>query len=404
MLPLIIMAFLGNIEGEERTLYQKRPLPVEVISVNKVAVASTSSSPDFDGNGMVEFPDFVLFVRYFGTSAGEADYSVRYDLNRDGTVDFADFAIFARAFGTEVEQPSGLAPVDLAAFYRRAENTRILAETYFIDILSGNTYTEGFPRRSGRYQYERIDDNTGHFIQFYNNTDLWGGKCTIVLNFNSKTSGTTTYECADGSKGGTEDWKLSSLRTPLLYRVVPDTIIFAFRITATAGQIRAIDSNWKVKSSTDWDYSCGPWTNSRETAATVYLTKRISKDVQSETTYQYRYRFRNSDSCDSGTPDPWSPIVEGVTMASDQTSGGTVYGVGETIPGFPRYFVIVRSSSGARVVVSITGEYLQLAPGGGYVEMINGNRYTCISSVTCHIGTNPGRGRVQRGRVRWTQK
>ena len=56
-------------------------------------------SPDFDGNGTVRFPDFILFARAFGTSSADEDFDLRFDLNGDGTVDFGDFLIFAKSFG-----------------------------------------------------------------------------------------------------------------------------------------------------------------------------------------------------------------------------------------------------------------------------------------------------------------
>ena len=45
----------------------------------------SSPSPDFDGDGVVDTADFLLFVQHFGTA------EERYDLNADGTVDAADF-------------------------------------------------------------------------------------------------------------------------------------------------------------------------------------------------------------------------------------------------------------------------------------------------------------------------
>ena len=48
---------------------------------------------DFDGDGSVGFPDFLMFARaYDGVDP-------RFDLNRSGRVDFPDFLLFARNFG-----------------------------------------------------------------------------------------------------------------------------------------------------------------------------------------------------------------------------------------------------------------------------------------------------------------
>lgn len=55
-------------------------------------------SADFDGDGQVAFPDFLLFAQVFGLADG-ADFDTRFDLNRDGLINFGDFLIFANAFG-----------------------------------------------------------------------------------------------------------------------------------------------------------------------------------------------------------------------------------------------------------------------------------------------------------------
>ena len=60
-------------------------------------------SPDFNGDGRVNFADFILFVGKYGTRALEGGrYDPRYDLNADGAVGFADFQIFVISYGTEV--------------------------------------------------------------------------------------------------------------------------------------------------------------------------------------------------------------------------------------------------------------------------------------------------------------
>ena len=51
---------------------------------------------DFNGNGQVDFPDFLAFVRAFGGS------DPKFDLNDNGLVDFADFLAFVGSFGRQV--------------------------------------------------------------------------------------------------------------------------------------------------------------------------------------------------------------------------------------------------------------------------------------------------------------
>ena len=59
-------------------------------------------NPDFDGSGVVDFPDFLQFADKFGFSRGDAAYEVRYDLNGDGEIAFDDFLLFVEHFGKSV--------------------------------------------------------------------------------------------------------------------------------------------------------------------------------------------------------------------------------------------------------------------------------------------------------------
>lgn len=78
---------------------------------------NASPSPDFDGSGTVDFPDFLQFARAFGSSIGEDAYDRKYDLNGNGKIDFPDFVTFARAFGKPAP-PSGGGDVIEAAYAR----------------------------------------------------------------------------------------------------------------------------------------------------------------------------------------------------------------------------------------------------------------------------------------------
>ncbi len=61
--------------------------------------ADEEAAPDFDGDGRVDFFDFIRFTAVFGSSQGDARYDARYDLDGDGTIGFGDFLIFANSFG-----------------------------------------------------------------------------------------------------------------------------------------------------------------------------------------------------------------------------------------------------------------------------------------------------------------
>ena len=60
-----------------------------------VAVSQT----DFDGDGDVDFADFLSFARAYGSKQGEANYDAKFDLSDNNEVDFNDFLLFARNYG-----------------------------------------------------------------------------------------------------------------------------------------------------------------------------------------------------------------------------------------------------------------------------------------------------------------
>ena len=64
--------------------------------------AQTAADADFDGDGTIEFSDFLAFAGKFGTAHGDGRYEAKYDLNGDGQVGFSDFLTFAGFFGRTV--------------------------------------------------------------------------------------------------------------------------------------------------------------------------------------------------------------------------------------------------------------------------------------------------------------
>ncbi len=70
------------------------------------ATGDQAVSPDFDGNGIVDFADFLAFAGLFGARQGDGRYDARYDLDSDGAIGFSDFLIFSGSFGKEVSSPN----------------------------------------------------------------------------------------------------------------------------------------------------------------------------------------------------------------------------------------------------------------------------------------------------------
>ena len=85
------------------------------IDVNTAAgdqkVTSVNVSPDFDGDGIVGFSDFLALAGLFGSRQGDGRYEAKYDLDSDGAIGFSDFLIFSASFGKEVSSPDGATQV-----------------------------------------------------------------------------------------------------------------------------------------------------------------------------------------------------------------------------------------------------------------------------------------------------
>ena len=73
-----------------------------LVSTVSLSTQATSPVPDFDGNGIVDFSDFVAFAMVFGAQQGDEAYDIKYDLDANGEIGFGDFVIFAQSFGKAV--------------------------------------------------------------------------------------------------------------------------------------------------------------------------------------------------------------------------------------------------------------------------------------------------------------
>ena len=79
----------------------------ETITIDvRVELKLQALTPDFNGDGVVNFADFLAFGGQFGARQGDGRYEAKYDLDSDGAIGFGDFLIFGNSFGKEVP-PSG---------------------------------------------------------------------------------------------------------------------------------------------------------------------------------------------------------------------------------------------------------------------------------------------------------
>ena len=84
-------------------LLRMRLTPVIILIAMLIQPLSAAPSPDYDESGVVDFPDFLLFIGAFGSREGHEKYDAKYDLDGNGEIGFGDFLLFIRDFGRTVD-------------------------------------------------------------------------------------------------------------------------------------------------------------------------------------------------------------------------------------------------------------------------------------------------------------
>ena len=69
--------------------------------------AADVAASDFDGDGEVDFADFLAFAAGFGNSSDDDEFDAKLDLDGDDIIGFGDFLTFARSFGKPVPSTTG---------------------------------------------------------------------------------------------------------------------------------------------------------------------------------------------------------------------------------------------------------------------------------------------------------
>ena len=99
---------VADVTGQEFSIgikfvtFADSPTSSDVITTTDVITFNAAPSPDFDGDGVVGIPDFLMFVDVFGSSRGDGKYEAKYDLDGNGVIEIPDFLIFVNNFGKTV--------------------------------------------------------------------------------------------------------------------------------------------------------------------------------------------------------------------------------------------------------------------------------------------------------------
>ena len=162
------------------------------LSLSVALQVAAPPSPDFDGSGLVDFADFVLFAGAFGYREGGEQYDAKYDLDSDGEIGFDDFEVFAGSFGKAVNR----APVFTSTPVTRSVSENTPAGEPVGDPISardadGNTLT--YRLRGADADSFAIDAGTGQIRT--------KGAVSILRRTKPATRDSVTVRVSDGQGG-----------------------------------------------------------------------------------------------------------------------------------------------------------------------------------------------------------
>ena len=122
----------------------------------------------------------------------------------------------------------------MARFDARFVGNFLSTADHFIQFLSGGRFNE-FNQFPGDYAYARTGPNTGTVTQTYDDTNQYGGSCTVRLTFVSATAGTLSYTCA-GGRSGSADWR----------RDLMDSSAFNIEVVWESSRSSSVDSAFQA--------------------------------------------------------------------------------------------------------------------------------------------------------------
>ncbi len=100
--PVKFLSFVLGITSLLSLIFLIYPRSLSPQTSSLALETTAPPSLDFDSSGIVDFPDFLMFVSAFGSEEGQDKYEAKYDLNSDGKIAFDDFLILTDNFGKNV--------------------------------------------------------------------------------------------------------------------------------------------------------------------------------------------------------------------------------------------------------------------------------------------------------------
>ena len=268
------------------------------------------------------------------------------------------------------DSSDSIAPADEQSFNSLVVGNRFQYSFLYLDFLSAgrSTLLDGL---LGSYTYASTGSDTGTLTLTFDG----GGSCTYLLTFVSETAGTHSRTCTS-LPSGQGPWTITSTDVPPAPGATSvsgsnTSLRVRFFDSFEAGESRAYDYQFRGESAgAGWGSTyCLSFANDSNSAAKNATVDQTAEGFQPATVYQVRYRYRNSGSCESGSPGSWSIIGEGRTGGGGQglgfsESGSAIRSIAENLPGGINVGVPVSAAddAGNREPIDITIDLLDPAP------------------------------------------
>ncbi len=276
-------------------------------------------SPSIRGGGSLQLTGGRTTINLNNGAYIELNDGTRYTCTAAGGCTIVNGTVTQGLLVGNPAQSGGFAPSDEPAFNSLVVGNRFHAESDFlIDFPSAGRFILN-RQHSGSYSYLSTSSNTGTLTLTYDGGQF-GGSCTFQLTFDRAIGGMLSYTCAEGSPGQSL-WTITAADVPpkpvLVARNDTDPGFDVIFVDSFApGETRAYDYQIRKKAAGEgWRTFCDEFTNETDNALARGITRKGFLGLEPATVYQVRYRYRNSSSCDSGSPGIWSLIGEGTSRA-----------------------------------------------------------------------------------------